>query len=80
MERFGKSFVKPLSTGFKKNNLYYGTIKIEIPKSINIKHRIFGWVSAVLKESIKAGLAERRWQPLRTARLIPVNLIINIRP
>jgi len=80
VERFGKSFVKPLSTGFKKNNLYYGTIKIEIPKSTNIKHRIFGWVSAVLRESTEVGLAERRWQSLRTTRLIPINLIKNTRP
>ena len=80
IERFGKSFVKPLSTGFKKNNLYYGTIKIEIPKSINIKHRIFGWVNAVLKESTKVNLAERRWQSLRTTRTIPVNLVKNSRP
>ncbi len=78
--RFGKSFVKPLSKGYKKNNLYYGTIKVEIPKSINIKHRIFGWVNAVLKESTEINLAERRWQSLRTTRTIPVNLIKSTRP
>lgn len=80
VERFGKSFVKPPSKGYKKNNLYYGTIKIEIPKSINIKHRIFGWLSAVLNEKTEIKLAERRWQSLRTVRTIPVNLIKNTRP
>src|SRR3989338_1268965 len=80
LERFGKSFVKPLSKGYKKNNLYYGTIKIEIPKSINMKHRIFGWVNAVLKESVEVSLAERRWQDRKSTRSIPVNLIKNTRP
>ncbi|OGN13067.1 MAG: hypothetical protein A3C71_00445 [Candidatus Yanofskybacteria bacterium RIFCSPHIGHO2_02_FULL_43_15c] len=48
-QNFGKSFVKPVSSGYKKNNLYYGTMRIEVPKSVNIKHRIFGWVSGALK-------------------------------
>lgn len=63
---FGKSYVKPLSIGFKKNNLYYGTIRIEVPKSINIKHRVFGWIRAVLKNiDPDVDLVQRKWQNLR---------------
>ena len=81
VNNFGKSFVKPVSTGYKKNNLYYGTIKIEIPKSIDIKHRIFGWISATLKANKKVGLVQQRWQVLRDVeRPLPANLKNNTRP
>ncbi|HEY4505900.1 MAG TPA: hypothetical protein VJJ24_00355 [Candidatus Paceibacterota bacterium] len=73
VENFGKSFVKPVSTGFKKNNLYYGTIKIEIPKSTDVKHRIFGWITAALRTDAKVGLVQQRWQSLREVKR-PVNL------
>lgn len=81
IENFGKSFVKPLNKGYKRNNLYYGTIKVEIPKSVDIKHRIFGWVSAVLKTNKKVSIVQRRWQVLKdTERPLPVNLVKSTRP
>lgn len=49
VKNFGKSYIKPISKGYKKNNLYYGTIRIEIPKSVNIGYRIFGWIKATIK-------------------------------
>jgi len=74
IKNFGKSFVKPLSSGFKKNNLYYGTIRIEVPKSVDMRYRVYAWTRAVLKDigpNIK--LVEKRWQSLKeTPR--PVNL------
>lgn len=74
IDNFGKSYVKPANNGYKKNNLYYGTIKIMIPKSMDIKHRIFGWVKASLK-NIKSNveLTEKKWQSIKeTPR--PINL------
>lgn len=75
VKNFGKSYVKPLSKGYKKNNLYYGTMRIEIPKSVDNRYRIFGWIKAVLDNSInsKVRLTQRKWQSLqKTAR--PVNI------
>jgi len=42
LENFGKSYIKPLSKGYKKNNLYYGTIKIRVLKGTNLRYRVFG--------------------------------------
>lgn len=71
---FGKSYVKPVSKGYKKNNLYYGTMRIEIPKSSNIRHRIFGWVSGSLKDiDIDVKFVQQKWQHLANVAR-PVNL------
>ena len=74
LENFGKSFVKPLSKGYKKNNLYYGTMKIYVPKGTDFMHMVYGWRKAVLQplENI-VNLTERKWISLKkTPR--PVNL------
>lgn len=74
LQNFGKSYIKPLSKNYKKNNLYYGTIRIEIPKSTDICYRIFGWVKAVLKDiSPRVDHEQRFWKGLR-ATPRPVNL------
>lgn len=74
-KNFGKTFVKPLSKGYKKNNLYYGTIRIEVPKSVDIKHRIFGWISSVLKNNTEVEFVQKRWRSLeQIERPLPVNL------
>lgn len=71
---FGKTFVKPMSTGFKKNNLYFGTMRIEVPKSVDLKHRTFGWVQAALQSvAPRIHLVQKRWQSL-TEKQRPVNL------
>jgi len=76
IENFGKSYIKPKNKGYKKNNLYYGTIRIEIPKSVDIGYRIFGWIKATTKNlDSKIQLTQRKWQSLRkTSR--PINLIL----
>lgn len=48
LRNFGKSFVKPMSTGYKKNILYNGTIRIRVPRGTDYRHRIFGWIKKVL--------------------------------
>ena len=65
LENFGKSFVKPLNKNYKKNNLYYGTINIRVPKGTDMRHRIFGWVKAVLYNiSVKVELTQQEWKSL----------------
>jgi hypothetical protein len=72
---FGKSYVKPLSSGYKKNNLYYGTIRIEVPKSGNYIHEVYGWTQAVLEqEDKKSKETEKRW-----VRLTKVNRPVNLK-
>lgn len=74
LENFGKSYIKPLSKGYKKNNLYYGTIRIEIPKSADLQYRLLGWLKTAFKDiDPKIQLTEKRWRLLKkTSR--PVNL------
>ena len=65
IERFGKTFVKPLSNNYKKNNLYYGTIQIRVPRGTDMRHRLFGWVKAVLQDiSAKTELTQQEWKKL----------------
>ena len=72
--RFGKSFVKPISKGYKKNNLYYGTIKVRVPKSTDYKIKLLGWLRAALKGDQKqVKQLEERWKRLRDVEK-PINL------
>lgn len=71
---FGKSFVKPPNRGFKKNTLYYGTIKVKVHKGTDMRHRVFGWIKAVLKDiSPDIEFAQKEWRSLKeTPR--PINI------
>jgi hypothetical protein len=75
LDQFGKSFIKPTSKNYKKNNLYYGTIRVEVPKSVDLKHRTFGWVQQAALSFIAGDIAktQKRWQSL-TEVARPVNL------
>jgi DNA-binding transcriptional MerR regulator len=74
LENFGKSYIKPLSKGYKKNNLYYGTIKIRVPKGTNLRYRVFGWIKAILKNvSPKVESVQKEWNSLRE-KPRPVNI------
>lgn len=74
LENFCKSFVKPPNKGYKKNNLYYGTIKIRIPKGTNMRYKVFGWIKAILKDvAPDIELVQREWKSLKeTSR--PANI------
>lgn len=77
LKNFGKSYVKPISKGFKKNNLYYGTMRIEAPKSSNSVHQVYGWIQAVLEREKKfIEEVERRWARLTKVER-PANLDID---
>ena len=63
---FGKSFIKPLSTNYKKNNLYYGTIRIEVPKGTNFRYMVYAWKEKILEKiAPEVTLIERKWEKLR---------------
>jgi len=66
LENFGKSFVKPLNKNFKKNNLYYGTISIKVPKGTDMRYQVFGWIKTVLKDTApKIKLVQKEWKSLK---------------
>lgn len=74
-KNFGKSHVKSLSKNYKKNNLYYGTIRVEVPKGTDLRYRVYGWLEVMLSNiSPKVDLIQRRWSRLRAVAK-PVNLI-----
>jgi len=74
VDNFGKSYVKPVSSGYKKNNLYFGTIKIEIPKSSDQIHRTFAWIQVAIREiAPRARITRKRWKTLEKTKR-PVNL------
>jgi len=74
LDNFGKSFVKPPNKGYKKNNLYYGTMKIRVPKGTDMRHRVFGWIKAVLQDvDSQTELVQKEWKSLKEVPR-PVNL------
>src|SRR3989344_889517 len=66
LKNFGKTFIKPLNKNYKKNNLYYGTIKVRVSKGTDFRHRVFGWINTILKDvKISVEITERKWYKLR---------------
>lgn len=47
---FTKSFIKPINKNYESKNLYYGTIKITIPKSTDLKLKVYGWLRASVSD------------------------------
>jgi hypothetical protein len=75
IENFNKTFIKPNNKNYKKNNLYYGTIKIYVPKSTNLKHKIFGWIESTLQDTDSSvELTKERWRKLENIKRPPINL------
>lgn len=82
VDRFGKSYIKPSSKNVKKNNLYYGTIQVTVPKSSDMKWQVFGWLEGALASQSKAvGKYVRQWGHLQAVER-PINLRYtqNLRP
>lgn len=74
LNNFGKSYIKPFSTGFKKNNLYFGTISIYVPKSTDLKYKMLGWLEALLQDfKFDVKLTQERWLRITNTKR-PVNL------
>lgn len=77
LSNFGKTFVKPANKNYKKNTLYYGTIKVRLFKSGDNLHRTFGWVRKFLEDmNIDVNVVKTKWNTLRTeyGRQIPIVL------
>jgi hypothetical protein len=75
LQNFGKAFVKPENKGYKKNNLYYGTVKVRVPKGTDMRIQVFGWIQSALQEfSPTIESAQLRWSHLREVQRPPVNL------
>lgn len=71
---FGKTFIKPISKNFKKNNLYFGTVRIYVPRSTDLKYKMLGWLEALLQNvDPDVKLVQEKWLILRQTRR-PVNL------
>lgn len=74
LKSFGKSYIKPLSKGYKKNNLYYGTVRIDVPKSTDLQYQVFGWIKGTLKDIEKdVRITKHKWRRL-TKVVRPANL------
>ena len=74
INNFGKTFVKPFSKNYKKNTLYFGTIRIEVPKGTDNRYRVYSWTQVILKDiAPKVKTIEKKWNRLtKVAR--PVNM------
>lgn len=71
LKNFGKSYIKPTSKGYKKNNLYYGTIKVRVPRGTNLRWRVFGWTRKVMKEiQPRMDQTVHRWERLKKVQRI----------
>jgi len=74
VERFGKSYIKPLNKNYKKNNLYYGTITVTVPRGTDMRYKIFGWIKASLNDVSKTTkITQQKWK-----KLTEVSRAINI--
>lgn len=74
-ENFGKSFIKPANKGFKKNNSYYGTIKVYVPKGTDMRHKTFAWIQVALQDVVpEIESTILRWSQLKAVRRPPVNI------
>ncbi len=66
IQNFGKTFIKPTNKNFKKNNLYYGTIRIIISKGTDLRYRVMGWISALLaSQNLEVEKIQNKWHKLR---------------
>lgn len=66
---FGKTYFKPLSSNYKQNNLYYGTLRLYVPKSVDLKYKMQGWLKALLHEvEIDVKSTEQRWLTLEETK------------
>ncbi len=74
LQNFNKSFIKPLNKEYKKNNLYYGTIRIKVLKGTDMRIQTFGWIKKVMSNlDPQVQTAQKRWISLtKTPR--PINL------
>lgn len=73
-ENFGKSYIKPRNKGYKRNNLYFGTMEVRVPKGTDLRHRVFGWIKAISKNLVpNVEFVQKEWKSLKEVPR-PINL------
>jgi hypothetical protein len=55
MASFRKTFIKPEGTGHRKNVLYNGTALVRVSCSVDLLHRVLGWIDAVADQYATLG-------------------------
>ena len=66
IKNFGKSFIKPAGKNYKRNKLYYGTIKIRLIRGGDTLERVFVWIRVFLRKYVKeVDLIETKWNKLK---------------
>jgi hypothetical protein len=67
IKNFGKIYIKPKNKSYKKNDLYYGTIKIIVNRGTDLRIRVFAWISSILKNiTPEVDKIERKWYRLKS--------------
>ncbi len=63
LENFGKSFIKPEGSGYRKNILYNGTVKMAVRKtgSTYLLFKILGAINGFLSQTIKETIEPGDW-------------------
>lgn len=63
---FGKSFTKPEGSGYRKNTLYNGTVKLTVKKtgSTYLLFKILGAINAFLNSTISEPIKPEDWMPM----------------
>lgn len=66
LENFDKSFIKPLNKKYKKNTLYYGTIRLRVKNGTDYRIRVSGWIRGLMRLILpEVEKIERKWYKLR---------------
>ena len=50
LKNFGKSYIKPEGTGYRKNVLHNGVVRIGV-RSEDLRHKIMAWIKALYQQS-----------------------------
>lgn len=65
LRNFRKSFIKPEGSGYRKNILYNGTVKLTVfrPGSSYILFKILGGINGFLSQTIGEPIQPEKWMP-----------------
>lgn len=65
LQNFGKSFIKPEGSGYRKNILYNGTVRLGVKKvgSTYLMFKILGAINGFLSQTINEPVAPENWIP-----------------
>lgn len=63
IKNFGKSFVKPEGSGYRKNILYNGTVRLGVkrPGSVYLRFQILGAINGFLSKTMREPITPENW-------------------